>query len=169
MQLHLVRHGNATQSSQSATDFSRALSNIGITEVESLATKIREQILLKKIFVDKIYHSGLLRAKETAEIIYKAVAIDNNDNNDDIDIEVCEELSPDYGNYRYVIDKLINCSENGGIMLVGHMPSLSKIGHYLLSDKIDLSFDTANMISLEWSRDDEEWKFLGKITPRDQI
>lgn len=192
MQIHLIRHGDARKS---VNDYSRALSEKGILEVELLSRKIQEEIALKKLFVDKIYHSGLLRAKETAEIIFKSILniklkinsnliLNSNQINSnqqelqkgliDIDIEEDTELSPYNDNHRYLIDKYKNNTQNGNrcsIMLVGHMPSLTKMSHYLLSVsdennfKKDLTFATANMISFERSEKDESWNYLWKIIP----
>ncbi|MBF0297087.1 MAG: phosphohistidine phosphatase SixA [Oligoflexia bacterium] len=179
MQLHLVRHGDAKQSND---DFSRALSEKGVLEVELLSRKIKEGIEQNKIFINRIYHSNLLRAKETAEIIFKTILKNennknNSNNNNKLFLEEDNDLSLYNDNYLYIVDKLKNYSENEnteGIMLVGHMPSLTKIGEYLVranatnkNSRIDFSFATANMVSLERDNNDE-WNYLWKITPKDK-
>ena len=62
MRLHLVRHGDARPGSD---DFSRPLSAIGRADVERLA----ERAAAAGVSVREVRHSGLVRARETAEIL----------------------------------------------------------------------------------------------------
>jgi len=62
MKLFLIRHGNATNK---AFSIGKPLSDMGIAEVQVLAKNIKKTDFL----VEQIFHSGKLRAEQTAEII----------------------------------------------------------------------------------------------------
>ncbi|HEY5992064.1 MAG TPA: histidine phosphatase family protein, partial [Candidatus Udaeobacter sp.] len=61
---YLVRHGDAVPAAENSE---RPLSPAGLEAVEQIARVARE----RQVRVSAIYHSGILRAKETAEILAK--------------------------------------------------------------------------------------------------
>ena len=65
MNFYLVRHGDAVSAAENAE---RPLSRIGREQVQCAAREMLE----RGSEVSRIYHSGMLRAKQTAEILAKA-------------------------------------------------------------------------------------------------
>jgi phosphohistidine phosphatase len=66
MLIYLVRHGNAVPEQ---TDPACPLSEIGRAEVEATA----KELLAEGAKIDEVWHSGKLRAKQTAEILAKTM------------------------------------------------------------------------------------------------
>ena len=62
--LILVRHGTAQDSN---VNIDRPLTDEGINEIEQVAKRLSSE----KLSISQIYHSGILRAMQTAEIIQK--------------------------------------------------------------------------------------------------
>ncbi len=69
MLVYLVRHGEAVPDN---VDPARPLSEKGRAEVEETA----KQLLADGAKVDEIWHSGKLRAKQTAEIIARVLGVE---------------------------------------------------------------------------------------------
>jgi phosphohistidine phosphatase len=114
MKLYLVQHGKAKTE---AKDPQRSLTPKGENEVRIVANVAKQMGLNPS----KIYHSGKLRAKQTAEIIGEAL---------DKPAEAALGLAP-MDDVQLWVDK-INQSD-AKLMLVGHLPYMEKLASYLIT------------------------------------
>lgn len=122
MELLILRHGEAGNRSYSASkDFGRDLTASGRTTMEDVASSINGL----KLIVDKIATSPLARAKESAEIIAKALKKEK-------DLEVWDELKPE-GQTADLYRRLSKLKGESSILIVGHEPYLSGVISELIS------------------------------------
>ena len=146
VRIYLVQHG---QSKSKEEDPERRLTEKGISETKSIG-----EILLKMgIRVNKVYHSGKARAQMTAEILSKYIG--------NPEIMKADGLNPlDEPNQWYT--KLSKIDED--IMIVGHLPHLSKLASMLLSvhNKEIVKFSYSGVLCLEKN---DEWKIVWFIKP----
>lgn len=138
MDFYLVRHGAAKGELE---DPLRPLSDKGKEAIERL-TPIVSKLGIQP---EEINCSEKLRAKETAEIIAKGLSITHT-------VKTIMGLAPndDVGPVAQLL-----CSEEKSLMLVGHLPLLSKLLSYLLigdSEKTLVSFQEGTIVCM--SRDD---------------
>lgn len=144
MLLYLVRHGKAESG---ADDTARRLSNEGREAVQRVARRLAKA----GVRVQRIQHSGLVRAEETAEILAEAlggsVAAAPG-------LGPSDEVAPVAGQLGEGTDE--------SLMLVGHLPYMERLAAYLLSDDADAEIlhfrtgavacfsDDAGHWTLEW-------------------
>jgi len=116
MRLYLVHHADAVGPD---VDPLRPLSGRGRADVEALARRAASH----DVKPDAIWHSGKLRARQTAELFWR----------------ICQPLAqfsamrglqPD-DSPRWITDTL--AGETRDIMLVGHMPNLSRLLQVLVT------------------------------------
>ena len=113
IRIYLAQHGLAVDK---AVDPERPLSEQGISQTQAVA----EQLQLANINVTRIFHSGKLRARQTAEIFASALAVDNIGStgnfsaNDDIRQTVSQLTFDD-------------------ALYIGHLPHLEKLTSLLVS------------------------------------
>lgn len=142
MKVYLVQHGIPKSEFE---DSRRPLSDTGKKEVEEVAK------ILKKsgIRVIKIFHSGKLRAKETAEILGKYLEPESGI----VESEGLNPLDPP----QIWADRLTG--EKEPLMLVGHLPHLQKLCSLLIvgnPEKPILKFRQGGVVALE-KTEKEEW------------
>jgi phosphohistidine phosphatase len=113
MDLFVLRHGKAGQSSDSPDDSTRALTREGRAEIRDVARWMRS----KKFRFDVIASSPLTRAWETAEIVARLLG--RNDR-----LEVWDELAPG-GDPDALCYHASQYSRDTAVLIVGHEPSLS--------------------------------------------
>jgi len=150
MYLYLIRHGDALSGSP---DRERLLSERGKEETKKVAKFLKGT----GIEVKTIYHSGLKRAEETAEIIVKiletkAAVKKSGLAPDDLVLLISEEI----------------LKREEDLMIVGHMPHLSNLASKLLvgreeADLID--FRKSAALALE-KKFDGPWRIQWFITPK---
>jgi phosphohistidine phosphatase len=133
MLLYLVRHAKA---GDGADDALRELTPQG----EKAALRIAHALERGKVHVDRVQHSGLVRARQTAEILQRAVGGR---------IEVAPDLSPS----EDVLQAARRLEDESGesLMLVGHLPFMGRLAGYLLTGDRDadiLHFRTASVACL---------------------
>jgi len=122
LELLILRHGEAGNRSSSVNkDFGRDLTASGRTTMEVVATSINGL----KLMVDKIATSPLARARESAEIVAKALKKEK-------DLEVWDELKPE-GQTADLYRRLSKLKGESSILLVGHEPYLSGLISELIS------------------------------------
>jgi phosphohistidine phosphatase len=116
MKLYLVQHGEAKSE---AEDPERSLTERGEKEVMN-ASKAATALPIRPL---KIYHSGKLRTKQTAEIIAGALKIS------DSLVQPVMGLNPNDDIHAWAerISK-----EKEDFMIVGHLPFLEKLTSFLL-------------------------------------
>lgn len=114
MRLFFVRHGVAEDVAPSGLDADRRLTPEGIREVEVVAACLAALDLR----LDAILSSPLVRARQTAEIVAKALGMRDR-------LSIASELAHGFG-----IDALQRLLASEGearrVMLVGHEPTLSE-------------------------------------------
>ena len=122
MRLYLVHHADAIGPD---IDPSRPLSAQGRATAEALAQRAAE----RGVKPDVIWHSGKLRAKQTAEFFWRRC-------HPLAEFSATRGLQPD-DPPRWIADTLIG--ESRQIMLVGHMPHLALLLRLLVSGKPEAS------------------------------
>ncbi len=151
MKLYLVQHAKPKGKEE---DPARPLSSKGWEDIRKIAKYAKDNL---NIEVEQIVHSGKLRAKQTAEILAKHI-------NPPKDAIVDKNLEP-LADTEVWLKHLVETTEN--IMLVGHLPHLSKLASYLLiSDQTRevVTFKMGCIICLE--RDQQRhWAIQWMITP----
>jgi phosphohistidine phosphatase len=146
---YLVRHGDAVAASENPK---RPLSQAGRAAVEEIAQLARE----RQVEVSVIYHSGILRAEETAEIL-------------------ANHLFPPSG-VKAISGLLPDDDPSGGkaeleaaadpIMLVGHLPYMGRLASLLVRGDMEapvIEFPPAAMVCC--SRVAAQWKIEWHLTP----
>ncbi len=133
MKVYLVQHGEAKREED---DPARPLSEKGLKDVKKIADYISKYIKIKRI-----YHSGKLRSKQTAEKLSEKLTVKK--------VEKVEGLEP-LADPRIWVERLSGINED--IMLVGHLPHLSRLSSLLLSqdDKPEfIRFRNGGIVCLE--------------------
>ena len=117
MLLYLVRHGKAEPGED---DYSRRLTEQGRKAVRRVARRLADA----HVRVDRVQHSGLTRARETAEILAEAVGGE---------VTAVDGL----GATDNVASATRHANEHGYVMLVGHLPFMERMASYLLIGDAD--------------------------------
>jgi phosphohistidine phosphatase len=149
MNLVLVQHAEARPK---AEDPNRSISEAGAEATRRMAAWAATAGLQ----VDRVQHSGKLRAEQTAQIL-------------------AEDLKPDKGVIATPglnpnddvrpMAKTVNATEEA-IMLVGHMPFMSRLASLLLAGEPEagvVDFKTSGIVGL--SRSEGEWSLSWAVTP----
>lgn len=150
MLLYLVQHAEAKREEE---DPARPLSERGLSDIR----RISDFLATGGLKVSKILHSGKLRAKQTAEALAEGISAAGG-------IEQVGGLAPldDPGVWR---DRLKEELED--MMLVGHLPHLSKLAGLLLAgdpERRVVGFRPGGVVCLE--RDEVgSWSVRWVLTP----
>jgi phosphohistidine phosphatase len=150
MKVYLVRHGQAVSSE---ADPQRPLSEQGRADVEKIAKFIK----WLDLSVEYVWHSGKLRAAQTAEILAETVKVEK-------DCSVCEGLRPndDVSNIAGELE-----AYNTNLMIVGHLPFLGKLVSLLATGNEYaniVAFEAGGVACLNRS-DPGQWQIEWIITP----
>ncbi|MCK5883605.1 MAG: phosphohistidine phosphatase SixA [Bacteriovoracaceae bacterium] len=146
MKLYLVRHGEPNSPD---IDPEKHLSKRGNLDAEALGKCLKE----RGVSISKIHHSGIMRAKETAEHLSRELSVS----------EVSKELklTPN-DSVKHWADLLETYDDD--LMLVGHMPYMSiMIEHLTTGDRTHI-FDTPEVACLERAKKGY-WKLLWTLAP----
>ena len=130
MYLYLVRHGNAPPVDD---DSSRSLSSIGVDEVSSLSDYLLQRKVDKEIAT--IFHSGVLRAQQTAEILGEALHVP---------VEKIAGIQSE-DSVEPILSELKTWSQS--TLLVSHLPYLPKLIWALTG--VDQQLPTAGCVCLK--------------------
>ena len=147
--VHLVRHGEAMSK---AEDPRRPLTEQGRQAAEQVAAWAAKA----GVRVDEIRHSGKLRAEQTATIFAEHLHVPSQPT-------AARGLDPD-DDVRPVADSLSR--EDATVMLVGHLPFLSRLTSQLVvgnTDRAIVEFDAAALVVL--SRCNERWIITAAVQP----
>jgi len=151
MKLYLVQHAEPKRKEEDPT---RPLSDRGWKNIGKMARYAKEHLCIEVV---RIVHSGKLRAKQTAEVIAEHL-------NHAICMVTDENLEP-LADLRIWKRGLVETSED--IMLVGHLPHLSKLASHLLAgdeNKEVVAFKMGGIICLE--RDQQRrWTIQWMVNP----
>lgn len=149
MILYLVQHGEAKTE---AEDPARPLSDRGREEVLRVAQKaVRLEVRPRRIF-----HSGKLRAQQTAELLVQVLAPTEG-------IHAVQHLAPNDPVAPWA-ERLATESED--LLLVGHLPHLGYLAGLLLcgdATKVPVRFRMGGMVCLQ--RGDGAWTLLWTLLP----
>jgi phosphohistidine phosphatase len=150
MRLYLVHHGDAVGPD---VDVRRPLSARGRTAVEALAKAAAERGARPVV----IWHSGKLRAKQTAEAYWRAC-------NALADFSATRDLQPD-DPASWVRDRLR--FEPRDIMLAGHYPHLPRLLSMLLGgpDEAPALFPQHGIVALRTDDEGETWVEEWRLAP----
>ena len=146
MYIYLVQHGEAKPEDE---DPEKRLSEKGKKDVEAVAKMVSSSARLIKI-----YHSGKARARETAEIFSKYL---------NSEVEQIDGLKP--LDNPTAMKKFIELSGKD-LMLVGHLPHLSKLTSLLItgnSEKAIVSFNMGGVVALK--KDGESFLLEWAVIP----
>ena len=149
MDLYLVQHGEAKSE---AEDPERPLTDQGIETVRKMASWA-DQVALK---VDQIRHSGKRRAEQTATLLAERLSPANG-------VIAVEGLRPN-DDVRPVAEAL--GAEHGPVMLVGHLPFLSRLASLLVAGNHEggvVRFRQAGIVCL--SQEEGKWAVNWVMSP----
>jgi phosphohistidine phosphatase len=148
MEFYLVRHGEAVSQ---AVNGERPLTRDGRRDVE----RIGRAAAARAVRPSKIFHSGLLRAQETAELLSKNLGA----------LKEMREL----GGLRPDDDPFLAKAELESsivpVMLVGHLPHLRRLASCMVigdAERPVVEFAPATMVC--FSYEDRRWTILWKLT-----
>ena len=113
MDLFILRHGKAGQSSDNAGDSTRNLTKAGRSEIRKATRWMKK----KNLRFDGIATSPLARAYQTAEIVAKSLDLKGR-------LEVWDELAPG-GDSDTICYHASQAGKDASVILVGHEPDLS--------------------------------------------
>jgi len=151
MKLYLIQHGEAKSE---AEDPERPLTARGEKEVVAVS-KMAGGLQIRPF---KIYHSGKLRAKQTAEIIAGALKIS------DSIVQPVQGLNPNDDIHPWV-ERI--SEEREDLMLVGHLPFLEKLTSLLLCGDENarlVLFRYGAIVCLD-QKEDKRWVVRWILTP----
>ena len=149
MDFFLVRHGEAKPEYEDPT---RPLTDRGRQEVE----KIARAVGAKNLAVSEIFHSGKLRAKQTAEIMARVVSPGRG-------VRKITGLAPEDDP---VLAKAELEAAVASVMLVGHLPHLGRLAALLVTgdgERSVVEFPPASVACV--SRAEGRWKLAWSLTP----
>ncbi|MBI4698237.1 MAG: phosphohistidine phosphatase SixA [Nitrospirae bacterium] len=152
MLLYLVQHAEALSKEE---DPARSLSEQGIQDI----IKVAGRIAGFNIKVGWIYHSTKIRAFQTAMVLADQVKVER-------EISQVEGLAPmdDPKRWADCIEKM-----NEDVMLVGHLPHLSRLASLLLEgdkNKNVVDFKMGGVVCLKKS-EQGSWSVEWMITPEE--
>ncbi|MGD9000811.1 MAG: phosphohistidine phosphatase SixA [Granulosicoccaceae bacterium] len=150
MKLYLVQHGEACSKD---IDPERPLSEQGKADVNRLAVFLRKA----GVRVERIMHSGKLRAAQTAERLVNAVA-------PGITVEVNEHINPNDDPAEFV---QLSFMWKNDTLIVGHLPFMTKlVSHLTLHDSSTLfaNFTPGSLVCLERT-DNNQWLVNWMVRP----
>ena len=151
MKLYLVQHGKAASKE---VDPERALTKEGLQEVKGVASFIKSLDLS----VDYLWHSGKNRAVETAEILAEVITVEK-------ELLSRDGIAPN-DDVTLVRDEIVESS--GDIMIVGHLPFLSKLASLLLTGSESantVAFRNGGVVCLNRT-DVNRWQVDWIVTPQ---
>ena len=145
MRIYLVQHGLAVDK---ATDSRKPLSETGRLETRQIA-----EALKGRLTVNRICHSGKLRARETAELLAEGLGID--------DLVQLEGMTPmdDVGAF-------VGRITDPDVMYVGHLPHLDRLASVLVAGDQHLGVvQLSNSAVVCLDKDADDWRVRWILTP----
>jgi phosphohistidine phosphatase len=150
MALYLIQHGKSLPKDQ---DPDQGLSQEGTTETERIASLAQDY----GVSVSQIRHSVKTRARQTAEILARALKPQN-------DIQEISGIKP--------MDDVAACAAkidpDENVMLVGHLPFMERITSYLITGSIDqplIKFQNSGIVCLDKDPETQAWVIKWTLMP----
>ena len=150
MKLYLAQHGEAHSKEQ---DPNRPLTKKGVDDVEHIAKFLQRA----GIQVNRVIHSGKLRAQQTAEHLAKHIA-------DHIELETTGIINPNDSPETFAWQ---SGSWEDDTLIVGHLPFLARLVSHLINGEEELlmvAFQPGSVVCLERLKD-EQWVINWMIRP----
>jgi phosphohistidine phosphatase len=147
MRLYIVRHGDYCTVDK---DPQKRLSQKGVDDSKRIAKFLSKQ----RILPVAIWHSDKTRSFQTAEIISKAIGVNN--------LTARKDLGPAEPVNKFPQEIL---KENGDLMIVGHIPFIQRLAGLLLANSANVDiirFHKSSVACLEY---DKYWKILWIANP----
>jgi len=135
--LYFVQHGLAVDKAENPD---RPLSASGIEQTGLMAAQLSKQ----QITISKIFHSGKLRASQTADIFADQLSVPEN-------------LAVDYLSPNSDISIISAVLDTDSALYVGHLPHLNILTSYLLTgdeNKSLIHFQNSGVLCLESTQPD---------------
>ncbi|MBW2487965.1 MAG: phosphohistidine phosphatase SixA [Deltaproteobacteria bacterium] len=151
MALYLVQHGKSLPKDR---DPDQGLSEEGKAETEMIAQTAKN----KGIIVSQIRHSVKTRARQTAEILARAL-------NPDQGVQEIVGIKPMDDVAMVAAD--LDPAEN--TMLVGHLPFMERMTAFLVTGSIDkpvFKFQNSGIVCLDQDPDTQAWMILWSLLPK---
>lgn len=151
MKLYLIQHGASVEKD---IDPEQPLSDKGKDDIRRLANFLSHHDIL----VSRLYHSGKLRAQETAELLLPSITSLNG-------IEVLTGIAP-MDAIEPIVNQINTWSDD--TILVGHLPFLSKCVSRLIQgneNNTTVSFERGSMVCLEKLDKLQNWAVDWMIRP----
>lgn len=144
--LYLLRHAKSSWRDLTCDDFDRPLKKKGIKDSKLLG----DSLCSKKLDISCIISSSAARAKQTAEIIYDKIQLNNK-------IIFCKQIYD--SNIFNLLEFVRNINEDiMNVILVGHNPALTELNNYLSGHIIE-NIPTCGIVGLEFTN---TWKDLSE-------
>jgi len=150
MKLYLVQHAKAASEQ---IDPQRPLTEEGRSDIQKVAAFLKPLNLC----VDYLWHSGKKRSVQTAEVLAEVVKVNKA-------VNARDGLGPN-DDVTALKDELVSATED--IMLVGHLPFLSKLTSLLLTGSESantVAFKNAGIVCLNRS-EGNQWQIEWIIIP----
>jgi len=150
MKLYLMQHGKPVPKEK---DPERPLSTEGIDEINKMAEFLKK----RGIRVDRIFHSGKTRARQTAEIMVSMLSPGKKPMER-------KGLSP-MDDVNYFVEQIREVEED--IMIVGHLPHLARLTSLLVAGSESLSvvaFQQGGLVCLSIDND-LNWHISWMLVP----
>ena len=150
MKLYLVQH---TKAASKEVDPQRALTEEGIQEIKKVADFINPL----NLSVDYLWHSGKKRAQQTAEFLSEVITTNK-------EHTACDGLAPN-DDVKTIENQIMSMNQN--IMIIGHLPFLSKLASLLLTGSETseiVIFRNAGIVCLNYI--DNKWHIEWIIIPQ---
>ena len=144
--IYFAQHGLAVDKTE---DAERPLSQTGIDQTKAIAKTLQDS----ESPVSRIFHSGKLRAQQTAEIFAIAINISST--------SVLDGLSPNDD-----VSLLAQNLEADNALYIGHLPHLEKLVSYLVSGDENsgvIQFQNSAVICLE--KNEKHYQLRWYLTP----
>ena len=152
MYLYLIQHGEAKSE---AEDPKRGLTERGAANAKKAGAFLKQ--LQRKI--TSICHSGKKRAEQTAQILADEMG-------HNIPVEICSGLAPN--DDISIIKREIETMGQDSIIIVGHLPHLSRLASDLLTNDQDreiIHFRNAGIVCLAGENENQNWKLEWMVIP----
>lgn len=150
MRLYLVQHGDALSEE---IDPERPLSEQGWRDVEAVGAFLAS----RRLQIGEVWHSGKLRARQTAEGLAPYVAAT-------AVVRKCDGLAPK--DDTAALAETLNRREHN-LMIVGHLPHLERLADRLLTGKTEahiVAFAKAGVVCLT-QEGKGSWAIAWMVTP----
>jgi phosphohistidine phosphatase len=147
MRLYLVHHGDAVGPE---VDPRRPLSNVGRANVDRLAALAAGRGAHPLV----VWHSGKLRAKQTAEAFWRAC-------NALAEFSATRDLQPD-DPPQWIRDRLIG--ETRDILVAGHFPHLPRLLALLKGEGGETDFPAHGVVALATHDEGDTWTEAWRLT-----